>query len=386
MAEKAMHKHALCIALSYDDTTQENRDASAMFAYADVRGFLKRLRSAARYADPAAEIRFLCAGEQGDRFGRCHWHLILFSSVDLTALGCVQRLKGGKRVVETDRAEMFTVGKRKRRLNWSLWPNGFVTFQEPDQGGMHYVLSYCLKDQFTAEKSQGTMREATSENFATGLFRMSKRPAIGEAWLMQKMAMLDENHSCLPSLNLKVPDFHGFYQPSGSFRKKLLWSLVALNQRALWLTGAPAPQWAALLASCNENLSDMEILLGPETEDPENVETIDNELQRVQREHSGRVKRSEFARTCGASLPCQNCLERLPDETLARLGVERVFDIQQGETVGVYQYRPAQGFASISARQRKFAARSNPYCQKRGSALSRHTFANSDRTKLGPKL
>ena len=127
MMEKALHRHALCVALTYDDSTQENRDAAAMFAYSDIRFFLDRVRKAARAVDPDARIRFLCAGEQGDRYNRCHWHLILYSDVDLTALGTVQRLKGGKRVTVTDRSEMLTVGKHKVRLNWSLWPKGFAT-------------------------------------------------------------------------------------------------------------------------------------------------------------------------------------------------------------------------------------------------------------------
>lgn len=169
MAEKALHPHALCLALTYSDRTEKGRDGARMFAYADVRDFLKRLRSAAHYAVekenerrieeaghvfvetlPAPVVRFLCAGEQGSRNGRCHWHLILFSNLDLLTLGEIT-LRGRKL---TDRADIMTVGKRKRRCHWSLWaddktPLGFVTFQEPDQGGMSYVLSYCLKDQFT---------------------------------------------------------------------------------------------------------------------------------------------------------------------------------------------------------------------------------------------
>lgn len=272
MAEKAENSHAVCVTLTYADDTQERRDAAAMFAYADIKLFLGALRAAARREakrsnwNVVPSIRFLCAGEQGDRNGRCHWHMIIYSNFDLTRLGKF-RLRGK---LVSHRRDIETVGKRKRRLNWTLWPHGFMTVQQPDQKAMSYVLSYCLKDQFTDEKSVGTMREAKSENFATGLFRMSKRPAIGESWLMRKLEGLESSGAVLPSLQLSIPDFGGYWHPNGLFREKLLWGLVALNQRALWATGANAPQWSSLLASCAENETDMEILNGtfkkPETE------------------------------------------------------------------------------------------------------------------------
>lgn len=248
-----------------------------------------RLRSAAHYAVekenerrieeaghvfvetlPAPVVRFLCAGEQGSRNGRCHWHLILFSNLDLLTLGEIT-LRGRKL---TDRADIMTVGKRKRRCHWSLWaddktPLGFVTFQEPDQGGMSYVLSYCLKDQFTVERSRDTMREAKAEDFATGLFRMSKKPAIGEGFFMRKLEALALKGQVLPSLNITIPDFGGFYHPSGTTRKSVLWALTAANNLARWSTGADAPQWSSLLGACADNINDMEILVGQETEELE---------------------------------------------------------------------------------------------------------------------
>lgn len=380
MAEKAMHKHCLVLGMTYDDSTQRNRDAAAMFQYADVRLFLANLRAAVRKAGGTSGVRFLCAGEQGDRYGRCHWHMILYTSVDPCTLGTVQRLKGGKRVTVTERTDMITVGKKKLRLNWSLWPHGFVTFQEPDQGGMNYVLSYCLKDQFTEEKSHETKRQAKVENFATGLFRMSKRPAIGEGWLWQKFQTLEEKGACLPSLNLKVPGFHGYYQPSGSFRQKLLWSLVALNKRHVWTTGENLPQWSSLLSACNDNQSDLEVLNGPSPELELNYVSPESELAKRQREYTGHKARRQFARTCGNVLPCEACLDAASVASLAAVGVERFYERVGGAFV--ISYRPASGFGPINERQREKVGRSNPLCQKRGSSLSRHTFPASDRTDL----
>lgn len=376
MAEKAMHPHTLVVALTYDNSTQANRDAAAMFQYADITAFLKRLRRSATYRDQDATIRFICAGEQGDRNGRCHWHCILYSSVDLATLGTIQGVIDGKKTTITDPRETLSIGKAKKRLSWSLWPHGMVTFQQPDQGGMHYVLSYCLKDQFTDQKSHETKRQAKVENFATGLFRMSKRPAIGAPWLWAKLRDLETKGATLPSLNLKVPGFHGYYHPSGSFRQSLLWSLVALNKRHVWATGRNTPQWTSLLASLQDNPPDLEILNGQTPEQQENAETLEHSLAKKQREYAGHYARREHARACGNQLACEACLSRTSDHLLSTEGVERFVEY------GVYSYRSLPGFAPVEQRQRTFAGKSHPFCQKRGSTLSRHTFPDTDRTTL----
>ncbi|WP_380710909.1 rolling circle replication-associated protein [Sinirhodobacter huangdaonensis] len=343
--EKTQHEHCLVLALTYSDETPEGRDGARMFAYADVQAFMGRLRAAARRQAKRKRwnlvpvLRFLVAGEQGDRNGRCHWHMILYSNFEVTALGEVR----GRYGVLTRLADMLTIGKRKKRLHWSMWPFGFVTVQEPDQGGMNYVLSYCLKDQFTGEKSQDTMREAKAENFATGLFRMSKRPAIGEAWLYSKMEALDAMRAVLPAVELRIPDFHGYYVPSGAFREKTLWALVALNRRVVWATGAPAPQWPSLLASCREREADLEILNGPQTDEEE--DPLEVEIERRRSQAAGESARRDFARRCGAAVACDWCLGFLTEAALAERGIERFED-----EAGVWQYRSTPGRASLAER------------------------------------
>lgn len=371
MAEKTQWSHTLCVALSYDDTTQENRDAAKFFAYTDVRDFMKRLLSACRRKQRGARVKFLCAGEQGDENGRCHWHMILYSDLDLTQIGVVKGIKHRKRVVLTDRRDMLTVGRIKKRLNWSIWGKGFVTFQEADQGGMQYVLSYCLKDQFTIEKSEGTKREAKAENFATGLFRMSKYPPIGETWLMQKMEGLDAQGAVLPSLNLKVPGLSGYWHPNGLFREKLLWCLVALNQRALWATGAHAPQWPALLSSCSENENDLEVLNGPQT-DPDNETSLETAIGL----RAGEVARqADIRRTqgeCGGLVPCSTCLRSLDPATWAEIGVEP-YDDWDGQTA----FRSVPGFPSLAERRATGGGAINIYCQNKTGKAQRFAFPRS---------
>lgn len=371
MAEKATNSHAVCLTLTYSDETQQGRDGAAMFGYADVRDFMARLRSAARREakkhkwNVAPSVRFIAAGEQGDRNGRCHWHLIIYTNFDLSRLGQFRR--SGKLV--SHYRDMITQGKRKRRLNWTLWPHGFMTLQEPDQAGMNYILSYCLKDQFTVEKSYGTMREAKAENFATGLFRMSKRPAIGESWLMRKMESLEAQGAVLPSLQIKIPDMSGYWHPNGSFREKVLWALVALNQRIYWRTGAYAPQWAALLASCQDNPSDMEILNAFQRQTDPDAQSIETALDFRQREAAGDYATAETRRKCGGQLPCSQCLASLSREDLDTLGIARDFD-----EFGEIAFQALDGFQAVADRQRAPGAGINPFCQNRGGKNQQRAF------------
>lgn len=325
VAEKTQWKHAVCVSLTYDDNAPGGYDAARFFAYGDVRAFVQRVTAALRRIDKALAVRFICAGEQGDRNGRCHWHLVLYSDYDLRQLGTVRFCSAdlacyqdGKRLrwgdVITDPEAMMTVGKDKRRLHWSLWavdkqPLGFVSFGAADEAGISYVLSYCLKDQFTFEKSEGTSRVAKSENFATGLFRMSKRPAIGEAWLMQKLQDLDDKSAVLPNTNLKVPGLSGYWYPSGVMRKKLLRGLRAINQRRIGAGLGDAPQWSGLLEACKDNPSDLEILNGPQAEEHDEIE-IGETIRRKSRwiaDEQRRGRKAAYRRDY--ETVCQSCLD-----------------------------------------------------------------------------
>lgn len=356
MAERACHPYSLCVTLTYNTATEENRDARRMFQYADVMAFLKRLRRAASYLaekhkwNVVPYVRFICAGEQGERGdNHCHWHLVLYSNFDIRGIGEFQGIVDGKKRVVTypaDEKHMMTIRKRKRRLDWSIWaddkrPKGFVTIQEADLAGMHYVLSYCLKDQFAHEKAEGTMREAKSEAFATGLFRMSKRPAIGEEYIVRKMEDLLAKGAVLPSLMIPVPDVDYKWWPTGSLREKCLWHLSAINRRIRWATGRDAPQWSSLLASVSENEKELEILDGQETE-----------KNRVEREKTGAlVARLEYHAESPQSrfrrewlITCQYCL-RIPNRewTWKETGTLR-FDKEEDALV----YRSHGGRGSLN--------------------------------------
>lgn len=366
MAEKATNPHCVILTLTYNEETQHNRDSARMFRYADVRGFIKRLRSAASHAKLDAGLRFICAGEQGDRLGRCHWHIIIYSQADLLALGEWSRFR---QPVTSRAAKISGQGSENAvRLTWSLWgldgdPHGFVTVQEASEAGMQYVLSYCLKDTFGEQRSRNTKRHTRSENFGAGVFRMSKRPAIGIPWLVSQMERLHEVGAVLPNLFLKVPDFSGLWQPSGSVRQSLIFHLSALNTLARWRTGAEAPQMSTLRASLADNPADLERLdhVQPDTEE----ETLEQALLRKARERAEHRRSSEIVARCGHNIACDDCLQALGDEALR----------SQGFAIGECQdgfFRPVN--LDGSPINRAPAGQINPACRYRGSRSYRVAF------------
>lgn len=374
MMEKATNKHSMVVALTYDNATQENRDAAQMFQYRDIQLFLKKLRW--HFADKhgSSSVRFVCAGEQGDEGARCHWHVILYTSADLLSVGEFHGFKRGiygKRELfpDTDRADLMTVGKREKRINWSLWPHGYCTFQEPDIGGMSYVLTYVLKDQFTVEASKDTMRQMHVDNFSTGLFRMSKRPSIGEKFLWDKFTALDQLGAVLPSLNIKVPEMDGYYHPSTTFRKTVLWCLRAINQRVLWSTGRNAPQWSTLVASLSENPPDLEVLLGKDQEQDE-TDGFQSSIHARGNWEAGNRQIGETLRKCGRSVPCHECLNGFDDQKLASLALWR----RPLESGGV-AYHSTSG--QTYAERRAQIGPLNADCQQRGSKAVRRAFPRS---------
>lgn len=304
MAERDTSAQTLCVTLTYNADTQENRDGAAMFRYKDVKDFFKRVRKAIFTSTGATgAVRYIVAGEQGDRNGRCHWHCVIFSQVDLTTLGVISDPYTGERP-----AHFITAGgERAVRVHWSIWGRGFVTFQQPDEGGMHYALTYALKDQFAADKAKGTAREAKAEAFGTGMFRVSKSPPIGLPFVERLLSRLEAQGSVLPNTNLRVPDLRGYWRPTGLIRDRLLTGLREINESILAETGQNASQWSALLSSCRNSEPDMEILNG-KAEEEESIEDIVRRRS-AQSADDGRQRHlSTIRRRCGSKAPCDACI------------------------------------------------------------------------------
>lgn len=318
MAEKAMHPFAFAITLTYGNETQFQRDGAAFFRYSDIRKFLAYLREQIfRQTGERQAVRFVCAGEQGDRKGRCHWHIIIFSHVDLLTIGTFTDLFG----VVSDPEQIVTKGGQHfKRLRWSLWPHGLCVVQEPDQGGMSYALAYAIKDQFSHEKSKGTLREATAEVFGTGLFRMSKRPPLGLPYIEQRMDILSQCYSLPPEIKFRIPNLSFPYRPTGPMRRYVLERCRDICQKSLDDLGKLPPQYSALMESLGDNEVERDLLNGKTQS--ETLGEIAADISRKSRELERDRRVASCARNCGSTVACSDCLNGHTIETLESYGIK----------------------------------------------------------------
>lgn len=366
MAEKAMHPQTLVVALTYSDETQFTRDGAAFFRYHDVRVFLARLREEIKRAtNKTAALRFIVAGEQGSKTGRCHWHVVLFSDVDLLTIGVFEAPWG----VVTEYKDIVAKPRVDMPRSWSMWPHGFVQVQVPDEGGMHYAMSYALKDQFNSRKSEGSHRISKSERFATGLFRMSKTPAIGAAWIDEQIYRMYCSGNIEPHTKLKVPETrpNSYWFPSGPPRIRLLEGMRRVNNSIVAQTGRNAAQWRALVIQCQDNESDLRALGLNEGEDSET--SIEADISLRQREAAETAAQQRVVNQCGAPFPCIQCLRGFDDETLRSLGL-----FWNAETAQIAHRATGENFVQIKGRNK---AGIHPLCGLKDTPARKRAFPKS---------
>ena len=311
VAEKATSAEAMVLNLTYRDNHDgTSPDGAVAFRYGDVQKLLKRIRKA--YCDlygkdAAGEIRYIVAGERGSLKGRVHWHMVIFADRKFTFLGkwydFVFKLIPGPLINHAAR-------KRKRMCHWSMWEHGHIVVQEPDQAGISYVLKYALKDQFNVVKARGTAREAKSELSGASFFRMSKKPPIGMRFLERRCDDWERRRVVPVKLELKIPEYKGFWWPKGQMREYLLLRLHQINERCKRETGSDAPQWNTLVASMVEETKDWETLVYGEIEQEEiawELEEFKESLSRKKSPQERKECRALVRQRCGGAEICVAC-------------------------------------------------------------------------------
>lgn len=375
MAEKSVQPFAFSITLTYADETQFQRDGAAMFRYSDVQNFMKRIRRRMEYHyKRTCVLRYIVAGEQGERNGRCHWHIILFSDIDLLTVGKFFDHRGKQVIDPSDILSETGPKSKKLRRHWDMWPHGFCTVQVPDEGGMHYALTYALKDQFSQLKAKGTARETKSETFATGLFRMSKTPAIGEPFIIQQLDELRSRRSVLPKPTLIVPDARGYWWPKGPLRKLLLQGLRAINDEIREFTGVNAPQWSSLLSACQKSDQDMEWLNGEK--EIETFEEFADDFRRRANLREADKATEQVRRKCGSNAACFSCLVAVSTTPDFISGAIETFEGEHGFGFRYKENDPTG--AKLRADQNRPHKRGvHPYCQNKQSKENKRAFPSS---------
>lgn len=295
MAEKHDKGHALALTLTYRNDIDGNAPLGARaFCYDHFVIFKKRLAEAYyRKYEKRQEISWIACAENGSKKGRAHFHVVLFSKQPLEKLGAWSSKRAPVQF-ETE-----------KRIDWQYWEHGFVYAQRPDAKGMAYCLVYGLKDQFGAAKSRGHKRETKSENFAAGIFRMSKIPPIGQEYLENQIKEWETQERLPTSLNIKVPDYSGYWYLSGKFRELALHACYKIASDYFAKHNKEIPQLTTLAASLNEK--DLELLNGTEQQEPETAQEYADAISAAQRTKRGVLASREIVRQCGNYAPCNAC-------------------------------------------------------------------------------
>lgn len=364
MAERSTSAETFAVTLTYNEETQENQDAARVFEYRHVKNLFKRLRKEIKQkTGQTGLVRYVVAGELGSKFGRCHWHAVIFSNVDLLSLGTFTRFGSGKPV--TTRGAKITHGKYKKRLNWSMWPHGHCLFQEPDQYGIDYAISYALKDQFNVRSSRNTMRETRVDTFSAGLFRMSKVPPIGFQFLNDYLARIFAKGGVPTSMAIRVPEFSHPWYPTGFLRQHMLRRIYIANQLIIAKTGQRAPQWGALINSVEQDGKDWEgLIYGEEKIEEEELEEYwqlgvllrTKEIRRAAEIRQARAR-------CGGISACQRCLNSLTTENFDRAAAHRQAAIAK---------HGSEESAELYYRRKN---RCNPFCFFPSESINKQAFS-----------
>lgn len=126
------------------------------YRYADVQAFLWTLRVRLQRKYPGTHVRFFCVGEKGNRFGRIHWHLLLFFD--------------GPNPLP----DLWNKHTNAREL-WEFWPHGWTDIAKVPDDDIVRRVRYCAK---YAVKSLGQEDKSCR-------IRCSLKPAIGGKYLQE---------------------------------------------------------------------------------------------------------------------------------------------------------------------------------------------------------
>jgi hypothetical protein len=159
MHEASLHVDNSFITLTYDDA---HLPESGSLQYRDFQLFMKLLRK--RVDVP---VRFYMCGEYGEKFGRPHYHSILFG-YGFRDRSYYRTLPSGSKIYQSKFLE-------------SLWPKGFSSLGDVTFDSAAYVARYCITDrgrEYICDSDSGELLERPRE-----FTRMSLKPGIGRKFV-----------------------------------------------------------------------------------------------------------------------------------------------------------------------------------------------------------
>lgn len=149
--EASLYEDNCFITLTYDD---RNLPFNRSLDVGEFQDFMKRLR---KQYGPG--IRYFHCGEYGSKFGRPHYHALLFN----------HQFDDKVLLKETDSGSKIYISPSLMKL----WPKGHSSVGDVTFKSASYVARYCMK------KVDGlASNDALTREYVT----MSRRPGIGKGW------------------------------------------------------------------------------------------------------------------------------------------------------------------------------------------------------------
>lgn len=368
VAETATNEWAGVVSLSYDNS-ELSKDGKVAFRYADVSAFFKRLRH-------TAPLRFLVAGERGSKRGRVHWHVLLWSPVNLFTVGEFadfdrQFAAGGLPSSGPDPRFKCEPAMRKR-LVWSAWPFGHVFFDAVDQNSVEYVVKYAQKGMFNAVKSRGTKRFTKSEVSAAGMFRMSKFPPLGSVYLQQQIEGWRSKLHVPPTGHVTVSGMSGTWFPRKVLREQLFDGLASVYRASMEKRGAPPHGWRALIDTWSQTEAGLALVTNlMERIEPDELsqEAAQEETEEYVRENQRRSRNEARERAkinkCYRPYPCDGCLAAL-DAGSRRDLKQYGFHLRSAYLADTQRYVAQGGARPTFDAWSKARRQENPFCGSLG--------------------
>lgn len=180
--EARMTENSCVVNLSYDD---EHIPENGTLLKSDYQKFLKLLRKRV-YPD---KIRYFLCGEYGDRFGRCHWHIIVYGINMYDS-----RVFNGH----------VPDGKGHFVVNCNCWDKGRVVVDKFSIESASYIARYTMK------KVNGHTKDWYDEKGILPEFiAMSTKPGIGFSWMEKyKDDILTHDFIVVNGQKYRVPRYY----------------------------------------------------------------------------------------------------------------------------------------------------------------------------------
>lgn len=179
MAEASMHVKNEVINLTYNNENMpRNKAGKPTLKYKDVQDFKKRLLKYWKQHYGAEGIKFLCASEYGENYGRPHYHMIMFNFETYDKYDWGESKKGSKQW-------------RSPAIE-KLWGKGHVTIGEVTPETIQYVANYCLK-KFKGKQAKGyyEIMDIEPENV-----RGSNRNGLGSSFWGEHKETYEQHGKC----------------------------------------------------------------------------------------------------------------------------------------------------------------------------------------------